>query len=56
MFETGYEAQSGYETDDAYWLEEALRREAVFEEERLRALCAVLDPDLFDLRSPTPCL
>jgi hypothetical protein len=55
MLETGYQAQSGYEADDACWLEEALRREAAFEEERLRVLYAPLDPDLFDSRSPT-CL
>ncbi|KAL5328240.1 hypothetical protein ACEPPN_001738 [Leptodophora sp. 'Broadleaf-Isolate-01'] len=56
MFETGYEAQSGHETNDACWLEEALRREAAFEEERSRVLCAAPDLDPFDSWSPTPCL
>lgn len=56
MFETDYKAQSGHEADDACWLEEVLRCGAAFEEERLRVLCAASNPDLFDSRSPTPCL
>jgi hypothetical protein len=45
MFETGYEAQSGHEKDDACWLDAALRREAALEEEALRAMLAGSDPD-----------
>jgi hypothetical protein len=56
MFETGYHGQSGHEADDASWLEEVLRREATFEDGRLRVLCAASNPDPLDSRSPTPCL
>lgn len=56
MFETGTEAQSGHEADNACWLEAALRREAAFEAERLRVWFAASDPDSFDTPSPTPCL
>lgn len=56
MFGTGYQTQSGPEADGACWLEEVLRREAAFEEGRLRDVCAVLDSSPFDSRPLTPCL
>jgi hypothetical protein len=56
IFEAGYEAQNGHKADDACWLEEALRREAAFEEERSRVLYAAPDPNPFDSWSPIPYL
>ena len=52
--ETGYEARSGYEAEDFCWLEEALSREAAFEEES-RASFAGPDHNPLDSGTPTIC-
>ncbi len=53
LYETGSEAQTGHEGDDACWLEAALRHEAIIDEEGLRATFARSDSHPLDLTSPT---